>query len=816
MTRTLNSWLGNRRAVRARVLAMLACALAGAAPPKVALEFPGTRIPSNRHIRPPSDPAVSFRHLPASLEIRSEAQLNRFRALTAGMRMDSTRHWESEGGRLSVSHDLLQDLAGGNLPITGATHGERFAAFLSRSQGMDFQASGSAYATYLPDDPFLLGFPQWSLHNDGHTFLEGPGTAGVDIDIERVWDKFSGSDSLVVAVVDAGFDFNHPDLKGKNWINQAEAKGLPGIDDDNNGYVDDSLGWDFVDNDNLPQDYHGHGTYISSVIAGGFDNHEGIAGILSQGKIMPVRVLDASGHGDQAAIAKGITYAVRNGAKVINFSIGGAGDDKAMRTAFQAAFAAGVPIIVAAGNDGQDLNAKPAYPGAYNLDNMLVVAAHDHNGLLCGFSNFGKTAVNLAAPGYIILVAGTAAPKEIWREDFEEADSSWSTGGNFALSTDSPVAGKQSLAWAAGNASYAMAPDTFDLTGIKGATLGFHLEYKPVNAFDALIVEGNKIGSAIWTEIAVFGYAIAPTQALGFGLQSLDGSKFRLRFRASLSTRYSSSARVLKIDDVTIAVPDPNPPKEPAYPVVAGTSVAAPMVAAYVGLQRLACDRMGIPWTKALALTGVTPESSLVGKVSTGGRLDVYNGLEFYLKTLPDLRIEDSTVRTWKSGQKVAYSLSMSPAPAETYVLSGTGLPEGAVIDGAGMMIWSPQPQQTGEFSLRLKAEGPTVLRKLFTFAVEGGETVALRPPLNGQAAGKWSWGGQTFRLRPGLDEGRHWVEVFGTNAAGKVQLLKREWMDADAFSRPQEVPKGVSAAHTVVFARLQIRVDGIYLASGG
>jgi Subtilase family/Putative Ig domain len=815
MIRTVKSLFRHRGAIAALALSLPIWTFSAAAPAKVTSASPGPGIPGNRHARPPIDPAVSSRQLPASLEIRSEAQLNLFRGLAAGMRTDSTRHWEFERGRLRISYDLLQDLAGGNLPNTGASPADRLAAFLSRSKGMDFQAAGSAYAAYFPDDTFLLTFPQWALHNDGHTYLEGPGKAGVDIDIDRVWDKFSGSDSLVVAVVDAGFDFHHPDLKGKNWINRAEAEGLPGVDDDNNGYVDDSLGWDFVDNDNLPQDYHGHGTYISSIIAAGFDNHEGIAGILAQGRIMPVRVLDASGHGDQAAIAKGINYAVKNGAKAINFSIGGAGDNQALRSAFQAAQKAGVPIIVAAGNDGQDLNARPSYPASYNLDNLLVVAAHDHTGKLCAFSNFGKTAVHLAAPGQIILVAGTPAPKEIWRQDFEGADLTWSTAGDFALSTDSPVAGKQSLVWGAGNVAYATAPDTFDLTGVKGATLGFHLEFKPVNPSDVVIVEGNKIGSALWTEIAVVGYAIAPTEALEFGLQGLDGSKFRLRFRTSLSTRYSSSTRVLKIDDVVMAEPDPNPPKEAAYPVVAGTSVAAPHVTAYVAMQRLACDRMGMPWSRALALTGVTPESSLVGKVSTGGRLDVYKGLEFYLKTLPDLRIEDSTAKSWKQGQQVAYSLSVTPSAAEAYALSETGLPDGAAIDGAGMLTWSPQLQQSGEFSVRLKAEGPTVLRKLFTFTVEGSQPVAIRQPAIAPA-GLWRWGGQSFRMRPGLADGRHLVEVFGTNAAGKVQLLKRDWMDAGAFARPQAVPAGGSGSQAAVFERLQVRVDGTYLASGG
>jgi hypothetical protein len=788
---------------------LISCAWSAAAP-----DF---QSPWRKRNRVAADPSRSARFLPADIQISDPSRAALWRASAARLPRDSTRHWEIRGDRLRISYDMLQDLAGGNLPNTGGALSDRAAAWLAKSHGGSFRSSGIAFGTYLPDDEWLLASPQWSLRNTGAPFGDRPGKAGVDIGIEKVWDKFAGSDSLVVAVLDAGFDFRHSDLKGRNWVNQAESGGLPGIDDDANGYVDDSLGWDFVDDDNLPQDCHGHGTMVSSVIAAGFDNRQGIAGILAAGRIMPIRVLDASGHGSESQIAKGIRYAIRNGAHAINFSIGGSGDHDDMRSAFQAARDAGVPIVVAAGNDARDLNAQPAYPASYNYENMLVVAAHDHAGLLCSFSNFGRTAAHLAAPGELILVAGIPDPIRIFSEDFETGALRWTSSGGstgldaFALSPDKPAAGAQSLAWVSGNNASAVSLDTIDLTAVKGATIRFKLDFKPVNMSDVVIVEGRKMGSTVWTEIAVVGSTLTPASILAFGLQELDGSRFNLRFRTALASRFSAAARVLKIDDVEVYVPDPAPPAAPVFTVVAGTSVAAPHVAAYLGLQRLACDRMGLAWTRARALAGVVPESSLAGKVSTGGRLDAYKGLEFYLSTLPDFRVFDSTANTWKGGEKVAYALSLSPSPQQTYVFSETGLPQGAVIDGAGNLTWTPNSRQAGEYTVRLRADGPTVLRKVLRFTVlEESRPVAAVPPYRPDA-GLWRVAGRDFRLPAGIGSGNHRVEVYATNAAGKVQLLKRAWVDASVFSHPAAA-EAFPLLRGTVPARIQVSVDGIFL----
>jgi subtilisin family serine protease len=781
---------------------VLAAALSLSASPQSAALMHPRRIAA--------DPSLSARFLPTRIVAEDAAQMASFRLLVSGLRSDSTRHWEIRHGRLEISYDMLQDLAAGNLPATGAGFGGRVAGYLSQRHGLKFRSPGAAYGIYLPNDHWYLDSPQWALRNTGTTIANRPGKAGVDIDIEKVWDKFSGNDSLVIAVVDAGFDFKHPDLKGRNWRNMAEVNGLPGVDDDNNGYVDDSVGWDFVDGDNFPMDYHGHGTYCSSVIAANFDNVEGIAGVVPQCRIMPVRVLDASGHGDEDQIAKGILYAVNNGAKVINFSIGGDGDNAALRNAFQVARDKGVPIVVAAGNDARDIDVSPAYPPSYTYDNMLVVAAHDHAGLLCGFSNVGKTSVDLAAPGELVLVAGIPDPKEVWRDDFEADLSKWTvSAGKFVLSTTGPLEGKQSLAWVSGSNDSAVTADYIDLAGRKGCVLRFQLQFHPSNAADALILEGNSEGSPLWREIGIIGGGVDSGAAISYGLQDFDGARFKLRFRTS--QRISSSGRILKLDAVIVTAPDPNPPDEAIYNVVAGTSIAAPHVTAYVGLQRLACDRMGIPWTRALALEGVVPEASLAGKVATGGRLDAFKGLQFYLSTLPDFHVIDSTALTLFVGTQAKYLLELVPPPAQTYSFSVTGLGPGALIDGAGKLLWTPAAGDTGTHVVTLEANGPTLLRKRFTVTVQESSPVAITGIKRiADAQPYLRLGGQLFRLSPDFASGRHWVVISGIDALGKVQILKNGWMDAADFGSPMELkPASVS------LARIQVSVDGQSLARG-
>jgi subtilisin family serine protease len=201
-----------------------------------------------------------------------------------------------------------------------------------------------------PNDPSFSGL--WGLHNTGQLVGGISGTFDADIDAPEAWSINTGSPSVIVAVVDSGVDYNHPDISGNIWDNSGETVNY--TDSDLNGYIDDIRGWDFVDNDNDPIDLHSHGTHVSGTIGAVGNNGLGIAGVAWTTKIMPVRVFDAQGRATTANMVLGFDYAVANGAKIINFSGGGqpgGAADQAAKDSISAANYAGVLMVISAGND---------------------------------------------------------------------------------------------------------------------------------------------------------------------------------------------------------------------------------------------------------------------------------------------------------------------------------------------------------------------------------------------------------------------------------------------------------------------------------
>ncbi|MBD1812078.1 S8 family serine peptidase [Microcoleus vaginatus DQ-U2] len=220
------------------------------------------------------------------------------------------------------------------------------------------------------------------------------------INAPEVWNQNITGKGIVVAVVDTGVDYTHPDLDGNIWQNTDEIAGN-GIDDDRNGFIDDIRGWDFVASDNNPMDLHfdGHGTHIAGALAAE-RNDFGITGVAPNAKIMPVRVLPAVGGGSWNNIAAGIRYAADNGANVINLSI--VGDEvvpsNVVNNAIQYANNKGSVVFMAAGNSG---DIQPVYP-ARNADSLgIAVGSIDINGRMADTSNrAGSTPLDyLVAPG---------------------------------------------------------------------------------------------------------------------------------------------------------------------------------------------------------------------------------------------------------------------------------------------------------------------------------------------------------------------------------------------------------------------------------
>jgi len=198
----------------------------------------------------------------------------------------------------------------------------------------------------------------------------------------EVWNAGHTGTGVVVAVIDSGVDYTHPDLADNIWHNLDEIPDN-GIDDDGNGFVDDAIGWDFVDGDRDPMDGNGHGTHIAGTIAAADDGF-GMTGVAPGAQIMPVRVLDHKGEATFNEVATGIYYAVDNGADIINLSLGGYFPSPPEERAIQFAVERGAVVVMAAGNS---YGSAPAYPAYYAKDNGIAVGAVDSAGKLVSFSN---------------------------------------------------------------------------------------------------------------------------------------------------------------------------------------------------------------------------------------------------------------------------------------------------------------------------------------------------------------------------------------------------------------------------------------------
>ncbi len=269
----------------------------------------------------------------------------------------------------------------------------------------------------LPNDPYLSSSGSWGQsYGDlwGILAIGGP----------AAWNTNAG-DGIVVAVVDTGIDYNHPDIAANVWTNTREIAGN-GIDDDNNGYIDDVRGWDFIGStyqtptqSNNPIDRMGHGTHVAGTIAAVGNNGIGVIGVAWRAKVMAVKGLDDSGFGLDSTLGPAIIYAANNGAEVISNSWAGPGSSQTITDAINYAYNLGAVIVAAAGNNSDD--ARNYFPA--NLPQVITVSAWDPNGFPAFFSNWGSK-IDVAAPGVDILslrATGTSMGKPL-TSDYTRAD----------------------------------------------------------------------------------------------------------------------------------------------------------------------------------------------------------------------------------------------------------------------------------------------------------------------------------------------------------------------------------------------------------
>lgn len=310
------------------------------------------------------------------------------------------------GGEIVETFDVPQsiyksfdgDLIRMKLP-PGITTAEAIAA-MQNDERVAYAESNDVLQ-YLGDTPREvpndLDPKLWGFQNNGQT----GGKVGADAKVVDAWKVTTGDGSAngpLIAIIDSGADLDHPDLVGNLWVNPGEIPGN-GIDDDGNGVIDDVHGYDAGDDDGSPDDGVGHGTHVAGTIGAVGNNGIGVTGVNQKARLMPLKI-DSGGRITTDGAIRAVLYATKMGADITNNSWGGSRLNKATEDAYRASPAL---HIAAAGNNGADTDRSPFYPMGFDIPNMIAVGATDHNDAKASFSNYGKTSVDVTAPGKDIL-----------------------------------------------------------------------------------------------------------------------------------------------------------------------------------------------------------------------------------------------------------------------------------------------------------------------------------------------------------------------------------------------------------------------------
>ncbi|MGM0453968.1 MAG: S8 family serine peptidase [Thermodesulfobacteriota bacterium] len=493
----------------------------------------------------------------------------------------------------------------------------------------------------VPDDAEFNRL--WHLQNTGQVVNGNAGTPGADIDAPAAWDMETGSSDIVVAVIDSGVALEHPDIAENIWKNPGETAGN-GADDDENGYVDDVNGWDFVNDDNNPSDYSrdlygdGHGTHVAGIIAAAGNNGRGSTGVMWQARIMVLQVFDLfeasplhSGVIQSQNIIEAVAYAIENGAQIINCSFGGDTFSQFQRDIFDKARGQGVLIVAAAGNNAADNDANPTYPAGYELTNIISVAATNEDDQLAKYSNFGKTSVDVAAPGgsrEVSNIYSTSPPprSELFFDDFESGADQWEKPdgqqGWFVVEDDvfdsNVLTDSGNETYAAGLSASVETAEPIDARGVRGVHLQFDIEYQLEEDFDFLFVEISEDGSKYEPIYAVTGFSPGIQRVNLWGNDEPPGTIY-LRFL--LDTDESENYEGVFIDNISLTGIEWDFSGDP-YGFKSGTSMATPVVAGVAGLVWSRKPDLSAAQVKEIVLDTADPLESLAGKVRNGGRVN--------------------------------------------------------------------------------------------------------------------------------------------------------------------------------------------------
>ncbi|PIU42687.1 MAG: hypothetical protein COS98_01610, partial [Parcubacteria group bacterium CG07_land_8_20_14_0_80_35_11] len=582
-------------------------------------------------------------------EVVVKYKKDRLNLKTSSGKLNAEHLAESKSTKIEKNISLIN---GALLKIEDGKTVEEKIAELEKDPNVEYAEPNYIYQTSLTPDDSSFG-ELWGLNNTGQFVRGREGTVDADADLVEAWDITTGSSNVVIAVIDTGVDFNHPDLSSNIWLNTNEVAGNQ-IDDDGNGYVDDVRGWDFWSYDNDPMDLNSHGTHVSGTIAAVGNNATGITGINWTAKIMPVRFLSSEGYGYLSDAILAINYAVDNGAKILSNSWGSYYYSQSLYDAILAAKNQGVLVVAAAGNSPYDCDYYSwcIYPAGYNLDNIISVAATDQIDNLAWFSTYGPKSVDVGAPGRNIYSTVPPEREAFWTDDVEgvvkwNAQSPWTVS---TAASHSPTHSWRCPGQPVINSSLVLT-NPLDLSNRRGTQMKFYtyldLGWGPE---DYLYVEASTNGID-WTLIywPLWISWSEDFEEYVIDLSDYDGQgTVYVRFRQNFE--YDIPEMGTYIDDIQFqsypAIPTEN------YDYYMGTSMATPHVSGLAGL--LLGYNQNLSWSdiKNLILWTGDATSALNGKVFSNRRINAKNAL-----TLPVIVDNYSLDGVWtKSNQTITLS----------------------------------------------------------------------------------------------------------------------------------------------------------------
>ncbi len=507
----------------------------------------------------------------------------------------------------------------------------------------------------------------WALDNQGQEVNETPGTADADIDAPEAWEKMNATDPVVIAaVIDTGIDYSHSDLAANMWTNTAEVNGETGVDDDNNGYVDDIYGIDTANDDGDPYDDHSHGTHVAGTIAGVSDNNEGVTGVSrNKARLMALKFLGANGRGALSDAIECIYYAIemnrraQNNVVVINASWGSLSTSDAMETAIGDAYDAGIVFSAAAGNRTNDCDGnRKHYPSCIDQPNVIAVSATNQNDNLAYFSNYGASECDIAAPGVNILSAipgggytpistdlffdGMEKGKDLW--DMEMSEGVWDITDEQAFDdnkawSDSP-GGDYEMGPMGINLHYTLISKAIDLSQAQEPLmLGFWL-YKDLNPTtascgrkDELYVDVSGDDGATWQTLALFSKSDPTWKSYAYNIpQELYTQTFRIRFYMSIVP--TGVADGIYLDNIGVGTAN----ALGAFAYYKGTSMAAPHVTGAVCLTASMYPDESVDKRVGRILLGGDKLDSLKGFLSMDARLNLDRATDSDLADMPMIK----------------------------------------------------------------------------------------------------------------------------------------------------------------------------------